>query len=158
MKSRFDAPTFYQLWFQRGFATIHTCANTVLLFAVHMAKKFSAFFPLVSLVVCVKISWFNRSIEYFLCRFTITKEMPILWAPSIFYEYINVHTYIRVRICARTKLFVIYKYLIATISTQSRTEFTQVASIFPLLPIFKISRHQSRLTYVHISMETESKK
>lgn len=62
-----------------------------------------------------------------------------------------------VRICTRTKLFVIYKYLVATISSQSRTEFTHVASSFPLLPIFKICRHQSRLTYVHISMEIESK-
>lgn len=50
-----------------------------------------------------------------------------------------------------------YFYLLATISTQSRTEFTQVVSIFPLLSILKICRHQSRLTYAHISMEIESK-
>lgn len=65
-------------WFRRDFATIHTCANTMLLFAVHMAKRFSAFFPLVSLLVYIKISWFNRPVEYFPCRFTITKEMPNL--------------------------------------------------------------------------------
>lgn len=143
MKSRFDAPTFYQLWFRRGFATIHTCANTMLLFAVHTAKRFSAFFPLVSLLVYVKIDWSNRPVEYFPCRFTITKEMPNLYI-------LRVYKCTYVRMCT-------YFYLLATISTQSRTEFTQVVSIFPLLPIFEICRHQSRLTYVHISMEIESK-
>lgn len=126
-------------------------------------KDLARFFLSFRWLFALKSVWFNRPVEYFPCRFTITKETPILWPPSIFYEYINVHnTYICVRICTRTKLFVIYKYLIATISIRSRTEFTHVASIFPLLffkyaAIFKICRHQSRLTYAHISMEIEGK-